>query len=245
MPSVAVFGATSAIAEAVARRFVSADTHFFLVARNPEHLHSIATDLRVRGAKVETGIADLADLAALPEQVAAAKRALGRIDFALIAHGTLPDQRACEADVALASRQITINFISQATLLGLLGNVLAEQRGGTVAVVGSVAGDRGRQSNYVYGSAKAAIATFTAGLRHRLAPLGAHAVLIKPGFVDTPMTDGLKKGGPLWATPDRVAADIVAAMRSGRAVCYTPWFWSPIMRIIRAVPDRIFNRTQL
>jgi short-subunit dehydrogenase len=117
--------------------------------------------------------------------------------------------------------------------------------GGTIAVITSVAGVRGRASNFVYGSAKALVSTLLAGLRHRLAATGVRVIDIRPGFVDTPMTAGFRKGGPLWATPDRVARDIVAAVERGAGVVYTPWFWRWIMLVIRHVPESIFVRTKL
>jgi short-subunit dehydrogenase len=121
----------------------------------------------------------------------------------------------------------------------------AQPRRGAIGVIGSVAGDRGRQSNYVYGSAKGGLGIFVQGLRHRLWSIGINVVLIKPGFVDTPMTAAFPKGGPLWASPERVARDIHAALRSGRATLYTPWFWGWVMAIIRNVPDAIFRKTKL
>jgi short-subunit dehydrogenase len=129
-------------------------------------------------------------------------------------------------------------------LCTLLANQFEDQGHGVIAVISSVAGDRGRQSNYVYGAAKAAVTAFTSGLRQRLYPKGVRVVTIKPGFVSTPMTAAFKKGA-LWATPDKVAADIVRAMAGGTAVIYTPWFWRPIMWIIRCVPETIFRRLKL
>ena len=125
-----------------------------------------------------------------------------------------------------------------------LANRFEAQGRGVIAVISSVAGDRGRQSNYVYGTAKAAVTAFTSGLRQRLYPKGVRVVTIKPGFVSTPMTTAFKKGA-LWATPASVAADIVRAMDHGTAVIYTPWFWRPIMWIIRSVPETVFRRLKL
>lgn len=142
-------------------------------------------------------------------------------------------------------REININFLSAASLLTHVANVMEPQRKGSIGVIGSVAGDRGRQSNYVYGSAKAGLAAFTQGLRHRMTRHGVNVTLVKPGFVDTPMTADLAKGGPLWARPEKVAKDIKSAMERGDAVLYTPWFWRWIMLIIRSVPDAIFRRTRL
>jgi len=129
-------------------------------------------------------------------------------------------------------------------LLTLLANRFEAQRHGTLAVIGSVAGDRGRQSNYVYGTAKGALAIFLQGLRNRLHPAGVRVLTVKPGFVDTPMTASFKKG-PLWAAPEAVAAAIVAAVERGRDVIYTPWFWWGIMTLIKLVPERVFKKLKL
>ncbi|MCA0199726.1 MAG: SDR family oxidoreductase [Proteobacteria bacterium] len=244
--NVVIFGATSAIAQAVARLYAKKGARFFLVARNEERLATIAADLRARGAAhVETAGADLGDLSLHANLVARAQSALGTLDRVLIAHGTLTHQRAAETSAEMMVREIGINFLSAASLLTHIANVMELQRAGSIAVIGSVAGDRGRQSNYVYGSAKAGLGAFVQGLRHRMSRHGVNVTLVKPGFVDTPMTAGLAKGGPLWATPAKVAADIKAAMEGAAAILYTPWFWRWIMLIIRSVPDAIFRRTRL
>jgi short-subunit dehydrogenase len=246
MTRLAIFGATSAVAQAVARRFAEQGAQLFLVGRSLERLEAIAADLRVRGSTavsvVASDLADLSQHAALVEQ---AHCALGGIDAALIAHGTLPDQRACESDTALALHHIGINYLSPVSLLTELAKQMSAQQSGVLAVIGSVAGDRGRQSNYVYGSAKGGLAVFVEGLRHRLTPTGVRVILVKPGFIDTPMTAAIEKKGPLWATTDAVARDIVEAMQRSNATIYTPWFWRGIMAIIRNIPDAIFCKSQL
>ncbi|MGE3332605.1 MAG: SDR family oxidoreductase [Rhodospirillaceae bacterium] len=244
--NVVIFGATSAIAQAVARLYAKKGARFFLVARNAERLATVAADLRARGGvHVDTADADLADLSLHANLVARAQSALGTLDRVLIAHGTLTSQRAAEASPETMAQEISINFLSAASLLTHIANVMELQRAGSIAVIGSVAGDRGRQSNYVYGSAKAGLGVFVQGLRHRMRRHGVNVTLVKPGFVDTPMTAGLAKGGPLWATPAKVGADIKAAMEGGASMLYTPWFWRWIMLIIRSVPDAIFQRTRL
>ena len=246
MKRVLIFGATSAIAEATARLFAAEGARLFLVGRNPDKLEAVRRDLQARGAEgVETAVADLADPALHKDLVERAWASLGGVDAALIAHGTLSDQKACEADASLALSEIAGNFLSPASILTHLANRMEVQHRGAIAVIGSVAGDRGRQSNYVYGSAKGGLRVFVQGLRHRMGPKGVAVTLVEPGFVDTPMTAGLPKGGPLWATPDRVARDIHKALNTGTAVLYTPWFWRWIMLIIRHVPDAIFQRTRL
>jgi decaprenylphospho-beta-D-erythro-pentofuranosid-2-ulose 2-reductase len=247
MTGIAIFGATSAIAAATARLYAAEGARFFLVGRDPAKLARVADDLKARGAaSVEAVQADLNDVDNHRALAEAAQKALGgRIDAALLAQGTLPDQAACENDGAEARAALLSNFVGPASLLTELACLMEAQNRGAIAVIGSVAGDRGRMSNYVYGSAKGGLGVFVHGLRHRLAGADVSVTLVKPGFVDTPMTAGFKKGGPLWATPERVAADIRRALEKGPATLYTPWFWRWIMRIICAVPDAIFLRTKL
>ena len=168
----------------------------------------------------------------------------GDLDVVLIAYGTLSNQVACEADAALTLRELNTNFLSVASLLTELANRLKHQGHGTLAVISSVAGDRGRPSNYVYGSAKGALSLFLQGLRGRLFHVGVHVLTIKPGFVDTPMTADVKKN-PLFASPQRVGADIVRACDQGRNVLYTPFFWRFVMTVIRLIPEPLFKRLKL
>jgi len=240
-----IVGATSAIAEATAREFAKKGDALYLVGRSQERLQAIADDLRVRGASlVSVCRIDLREISAYEGMLDGASEALGGLDGALIAHGTLSDQRACELSVETLLDEFQVNAISVMAMCTLLGNRFAAQKRGVIAVISSVAGDRGRRSNYAYGSAKAAVTAFTSGLRQRLNPLGVSVVTIKPGFVDTPMTAAFKKG-ILWAKPGAVAKDIVAAMIAGTPVIYTPGFWRPIMWIIRSIPEFVFRRLSL
>ncbi|MGZ5046518.1 MAG: SDR family oxidoreductase [Usitatibacter sp.] len=242
---VVVFGATSAIAQAVARRLAARGARLHLVGRDAAKLEAVRADLAARGSPSAT--ASVADLDLLDRHHALldeAESALGSIDAALIAQGTLPDQRACEADFALAARALHTNFTSPASLASELANRFEARGAGTIVAISSVAGDRGRASNYVYGTAKAALSTFLEGLHARLHAKGVRVVTVKPGFVDTPMTAGFTKGA-LWATPDQVAAGIVKAMDRGTREAYLPWFWGPIMFVIRHLPARIFLRLKI
>ncbi|MDI3341787.1 MAG: SDR family oxidoreductase [Sphaerobacter sp.] len=244
-PTVLIIGATSAIATATARCYAADRARFFLVARSPERLAAIRDDLLVRGAtQVDTYALDLTDLDGHAAMLAAAKAALGRIDATLVAYGTLGNQQQSEASVEATLREWHTNATSTIALLTLLANELERQRGGTLAVISSVAGDRGRRSNYVYGAAKGALSIFLQGLRARLRKAGVRVVTIKPGMVDTPMTAHLRKG-PLFASPERVGRDIYAAMRRGRAVVYTPGYWRLVMFVLRAIPEPIFIRLPL
>jgi decaprenylphospho-beta-D-erythro-pentofuranosid-2-ulose 2-reductase len=245
-PSIAIFGATSGIASAVARRYAEAGATLVLVGRDAPALEAMAADLGVRGAaRVVVLAADLGDRTALRGIAAAAWDAAAGLDVALIAHGSLPDQAAAQADAAEAAQALDLNLVSPSLLAGELANRFEAQRAGTLAVITSVAGDRGRASNYVYGAAKGGLQLFLEGLRHRLFRAGVAVVDIRPGFVATRMTAHLPQSGPLWAMPEQVAADIVAAIARGRAVVYTPWFWTLILLIVRALPRPLFHRTKL
>jgi decaprenylphospho-beta-D-erythro-pentofuranosid-2-ulose 2-reductase len=245
MRRVLILGATSAIAVAVARRFAADGDRIALVARNRERLQALADDLRARGAaQVETEIADLTEHVRHRALIEQAHRALGGLDTALIAHGSLPDQAACARDFERTRAEFETNALSTLSLMSELAGRFEENGSGTLAVIGSVAGDRGRQSNYVYGAAKGTVALFAQGLRNRLHGRGVRVITIKPGFVDTPMTAAFDKGA-LWAQPDRVGADIHRAIERGRDVVYTPWFWRWIMLVIRLIPEAVFKRLKL
>lgn len=246
MKRVLIIGATSAIATACARLWAANGAEFFLVARNAEKLAQTAADLTGRGAKtVSVYQMDATDTAAHPVMLERCMSALGQIDIALIAHGTLPDQKACEQNVEVALAEFANNGTSVIALLTLLANQFETQRCGSLAVISSVAGDRGRPSNYLYGTAKAAVSTFCEGLRARLFKVGVHLVTIKPGFVDTPMTKGLPLPGPLVARPEQVAERIVKGIENKANTLYTPGFWALIMFIIRCVPQFVFKRLNL
>lgn len=245
MQKVLIIGATSAIAEATARGFASRGDSLYLLARNGERLHSLASDLRVHGAAVVHHAVFEANALDLHAQLLTqAIEALGGLDAVLIAHGTLSDQHACEQSVELTLHELQTNALSVIALLTRLANYFETQGHGSIAVIGSVAGDRGRQSNYVYGTAKGALALFLQGLRNRLQKRGVQVLTIKPGFVDTPMTAAFPKGA-LWATPNQVAGDILKAIDKRQNTLYTPGFWSLIMLIIRSIPETIFKRLSL
>ena len=237
-----VIGATSAIAEAVARRFATRGHALFLAGRNADRLKAVADDLRVRGARaVHTGILDVDEIGAHQSFIDEAARTLGALDLVLIAHGTLPNQTECQTSPAKTLEAVGTNFLSTISLLTILVDKLERQGFGSIAVITSVAGDRGRASNYVYGAAKAGVSTFLAGVRHRLHERGIRVIDVRPGFVDTPMTAAFAKGA-LWASATRVAYDIERAIDRGTAVIYTPWFWRWIMLVIRLLPYRFFHR---
>jgi hypothetical protein len=245
MQRILIIGATSAIAQAVARLFAEKGNRIFLAGRNPDKISILANDLSLRGAmQVEKGLFEATDFDSHPRLIEESINSLGGLDTVLIAFGTLPDQKKCEGSVEETLREISVNELSILSLLTLLANRFEKQKSGTIAVLSSVAGDRGRKSNYVYGSAKSAVTTFLQGLRNRLSSSGIHIMTIKPGFVDTPMTASFKKG-LLWATPESVAKTIIKGIEKKKDVLYTPFFWRAIMIIIRSFPERLFKKMNL
>lgn len=228
---VVIIGATSAIAQEFAKLYPGHE--LLLVARDAAKLDAVAKNLVVFRIEPQTLVADLADRS----HDEAIVKAAGSPDIVLIAHGSLPDQRNVERDIDTQCAEFDLNATSVIALSAHFANVLEQQRRGTLAVIGSVAGDRGRRSNYIYGAAKAAVHAFCEGLRGRLAEAGAHVVLIKPGWVDTPMTAGMKKN-PLFASPQRVAKDIVRAIESHRGIAYTPGYWRWIALVVKMLPAR-------
>jgi decaprenylphospho-beta-D-erythro-pentofuranosid-2-ulose 2-reductase len=244
--NIIIIGATSGIAEAVARRYAEQGAGLFLVARDKDKLKALSTDLSARGAKnVQTFMMDATDSERIPDMLDAAWKAFVTFDVALVAHGTLPDQQHTEVDIPYAITEFRTNAESVITcLLGLAGR-FELQGNGVIAVIGSVAGDRGRASNYLYGAAKAAIDTFASGLRVRLFKHGVHVLTIKPGFVDTPMTRALSLPSVLVVSPEKVAKDIIIAVTKNKNVIYTPWFWRYIMLAIIHLPAFVFKKLKL
>ncbi|WP_122562438.1 SDR family oxidoreductase [Pseudomonas viridiflava] len=246
MKRILIIGATSAIAHACARLWAAQGCDFFLVARSADRLQVTAADLEGRGARTVTlHEMDATHFAEHPRMLADCLQVLGQIDVVLIAHGTLPDQRACEQDVGLALQEFITNSASVIALLTLLAKHFELQRCGTLAVISSVAGERGRPSNYLYGAAKAALSTFCDGLQARLFKVGVHVLTIKPGFVDTPMTQGLSLPAALLAQPEQVAERIVNGIARQSTSLYAPGFWALIMLVIRSIPQPLFKRLNL
>jgi decaprenylphospho-beta-D-erythro-pentofuranosid-2-ulose 2-reductase len=242
MKRILIVGATSGIAVACARIWAAEGATLTLVARDTGKLEQAAADLRARGTgQLATFVMDATDLAAH----AAMLNAAGAIDIALIAYGTLPDQARCERDATAAAEAVATNATSVIALATAIIARMERQGAGTLAVISSVAGDRGRASNYVYGAAKAAVSAFADGARARLSTSGVHVVTIKPGFVDTAMTRDLALPRALVATPDQAAHRIVRGIARRASVLYVPWWWRWIMLIIRHVPEAVFVRLRL
>lgn len=245
MRRILICGATSAIARETARFFARDGDDLFLVGRNEEKLRAVARDLEMRGAgKAECYTADLNDFDLHEPLIRKAVESLGGLDTVLIAHGSLSDQKNCEADRRLAEREFRTNFFSVVSLLAPIANLFEAQCGGTIAVISSVAGDRARRSNYVYGTAKGALSLFLQGLRNRLHGKGIHVLTVKPGFVDTPMTAHLRKNA-LFARPEDIARGIYRAIAGKKDVVYLPGYWRFIMAVIRHIPETCFKRLDL
>jgi decaprenylphospho-beta-D-erythro-pentofuranosid-2-ulose 2-reductase len=245
MKRILIIGATSAIAEHCARIWAARGDELYLVARNEAHVQTVASDLRVRGASsVTINCVDLNEMDRHVELLDAAENEMGGVDVVLIAHGTLSNQASCELSVEETLAEIQTNALSTISLLTLIANSFEAKKDGTICVISSVAGDRGRASNYIYGSAKAIVTAFTSGLRQRLHKSNVAVVTIKPGFVDTPMIAEFKKG-VLWANPSAVAAKIVSSIDKKKTEVYVPMFWALIMFIIKGLPNPIFKKFRM
>lgn len=238
-----ILGATSAIAEAYARRRAADGCAIVLAGRHETRLAAIAADLLACGASsTDIFVVDLAAMDRIEISARDLRRRLGEPDEIVLSYGTLGVQDKAELDLSAARDIIDTNFTSAALWVLALLKDRALGAPLTLVGIGSVAGDRGRASNFIYGSAKGAFDRFFQGLSHKYAGTAVRIILVKPGFVDTPMTAGMAKSGVLWATPDRVASDIHRAIIKGRRVVYTPWFWWPIMMVIRHLPWFVFRR---
>jgi decaprenylphospho-beta-D-erythro-pentofuranosid-2-ulose 2-reductase len=243
MQKVVVLGATSGIALEVQRQLAQRGCELLLVARSPQRLVELQADLMIRGAKqVLTCSANLF----LVQQHAAVfefvRHTFPDYDTVLLAYGSMHDQKDSETSVDILMEELQVNFVSATAILTLFAADLERRRTGCIAAITSVAGDRGRRSNYVYGSAKGALSLFLQGLRSRLHPAGVRVITIKPGPVQTPMTDHLPNAGR-FAEPQMVARDIVGALeRRSPDVLYTPKIWRYVMGAVQKIPEGIFKR---
>ncbi len=240
-----IFGATSAIAEQVARMLAAQGARLLLVGRDPATLAAICDDLRPRGAALAESIAaDLDEIARHASLLRAARDRLGAVDLVLVAHGVLADSDACERDPALLERVLRTNFLGTAALCQAAAADLGAHGGGVLVAISSVAGDRGRASNYAYGATKAGLSVFLEGLRSRFHGRGVRVVTVKPGRVDSPMTAHLPHTR-VSVPPEVVARAVLRAADGRRAVVYTPWFWRPVMFVVRHLPEAIMRRVRV
>ena len=245
-PWVLIVGASSAIGRAIARRWAMSGANVILAGRDVDDINRTAADVRIRsGQIVEVAPFDATAFATHEAFWAdCLRRAGGKIDGVILLHGLLPDQSIAQDDLEVARQVLDVNFTSAVSLLTLAGADFAGRKQGFLCVFSSVAGDRGRQSNYVYGAAKAGLTAYLQGLRNRMHHLHVTVTTVKPGFVDTGMTWGLP-GLFLVASPDKVAEDVFRAVQKKKSVIYTPFFWRYIMLIIKSVPESIFKRMKM
>ena len=245
MSNILILGATSTIAKHTIRLFAADEHSLYLVARNEDKLASMKQDMLVRGAKdVNYESLDLSDDKQHIDLMSRVTETMGSIDTVLIAYGTLSDQNVSIESYANTLKELQINCLSVISLLTILANQMEQQGSGSIAVISSPSGDRGRQSNYIYGTAKGALTIFLQGLRNRLSKSNVHVLTIKPGFVDTPMTKDFKKGF-LWANPEVISKGIYNAIKKKREVVYLPFFWRYIMIIIKSIPEKLFKYLSL
>lgn len=240
-----IFGASSAIAQETAKFFCEDKCNFFLVAQDLNKLNIIQKDLMTRGAgSVYIKECDALDYSKHSTIFYEAIKELGEIDTILIAHGTLPENEQIRNKNIEVIKQFEINCNSVISLCSVASEYFEKYQKGTIAVISSVAGERGRQSNFIYGAAKGAVSIYLQGLRNRLFEMGIKVITIKPGMVDTPMTKDFKKGF-LFSSPKKVGKDIYLGIKKGRDIIYTPSYWKYIMFIIKSIPESIFKKLKL
>lgn len=245
MKNILIIGSTSAIAESFAKIQAQQGHSIFLIGRDLERLQKQSEDLKIRGAKyVASTTFNAENVSNYTQIINDSFSRLKTFDTVLIAHGTLPNQEHCEQDLTAQLKEIHINAISTVALLSIISAKMEQQGFGTIAAITSVAGDRGRQSNYIYGSCKKMISTYLQGLRNRLCRSNINVIDIKPGFVDTPMTREFEKSA-LWSTPPHIAKIIDRSINKNKHTIYAPSFWRYIMWVIKCIPERVFIRLTL
>jgi short-subunit dehydrogenase len=245
--SILIVGPTSDIGRAVAHELAARGYSLILAARDCDELGRVAADLRLHHGtiEVEEEVFEALDVASHARLVDVCWERCN-LQGIVACHGYMCDQVLADVEPEQAQRTLDVNLKSYVSLLTPVARRLRARGSGFICAVSSVAGDRGRQSNYTYGASKAGLNVYLQGLRNRLAPYGVAVITVKPGFVDTAMTWGvLKPGSPIVASPERVARDVVRAIERGRDVVYTPWFWRWIMLVIRSIPERVFKRLTL
>jgi decaprenylphospho-beta-D-erythro-pentofuranosid-2-ulose 2-reductase len=247
MKKIVIIGGTSAMAQHCARRWVqAAAVHLVLAVRNAAKAQSVAADLKVRSPGSTIDIIEIEFLD--PQRIAAFAEQVSRSsvpDIVLIAHGSLPDQSTCQADLSECREALEVNGVSPILFAEAFAGQMQQAGRGTLALIGSVAGDRGRKSNYTYGAAKGMVTRYVQGLQHRLAATNVKIVLIKPGPTETPMTANLSNQGVAMAAVEEVAESIVTGIEAGKLVIYAPAKWGLIMMIIRHLPRFVFNKMNI
>lgn len=246
MKNILILGANSGMAKALIRRLAGPDTRLILASRNLAELRRTAADAAVRGQGPQPLVIgfDALRLETHSRFVQDLMRRVRTLDEVYVFFGALHPQAEAQKDFQLAQEMLTANYVGAVSVLERLAPHLERRKQGLIVGVSSVAGDRGRQSNYFYGSAKAGFSTYLQGLRNRLAKSGVRVLTVKPGFVDTPMTRHLKKG-LLFASPETIARGLIKAVRQKRNVVYLPGYWRWIMLVVRSVPEFIFKKMKL
>ena len=240
-----ILGATSAMARGTAAAFAARGDTLFLAGRDTEELQRLSADLSVRyQVPAHHAVFDIADIDSHAGFVKQIAKTLGGIDGVVLAAGFMTDQTNAASDFSLVERMVRVNYLGAMSVLDHCAAQLVASGHGFIVGISSVAGDRGRQSNYYYGSSKAGLSAYLSGLRNRLAGHGIQVLTVKPGFVDTAMTYGME-GLFLVASPEDVGRGIVHAVEKQRNTVYLPWFWRYIMLIIRHIPEFVFKRLKL
>jgi decaprenylphospho-beta-D-erythro-pentofuranosid-2-ulose 2-reductase len=243
MPNVLILGAGSDMAVAIARKFAADGFGVQLAARSADRLKPLQSDLAIRynsacslhefdAERPDTHDAFLNTLPSLP-------------DVSISVFGFLGDQQKAESDWEECHRILQVNFVGAVSILNRIAEKYIAGGHGTIVGISSVAGERGRKSNYLYGSAKAGFTAYLSGLRNRLFSKGIHVLTVQPGFVYTKMTEHLTLPAPLTATPEQVAAAIATAVRKKKNIIYVKWFWRWIMLVIRCIPEPVFKKMNL
>jgi len=245
LSKILVLGATSTIAEETVRQLAAKKKDMILTARKVDDLEALKNDLEIRySVNITVKAFDALDFNE-HETFFSEVTQDDDLEGILLMYGAMEDQKEAEQSFELSKNMIDVNYTSAISILNIAANYFEQKKSGFIAAVSSVAGDRGRQSNYIYGSTKAGLSVYMGGLRNRLHKSNVHVLTIKPGMVDTKMTYGVVDDGPLLASPVKVAKDIANALVKRKEVLYTPWFWLVIMLIIKLVPEKIFKRTDI
>ncbi|MCB9094329.1 MAG: SDR family NAD(P)-dependent oxidoreductase [Halobacteriovoraceae bacterium] len=245
MKKILVFGATSAIAQAIIRKYAEKHCEFLLFGRNIEKLEILSGDLKVRGAKsVHHLIVDFSNSQSVSQSLHNALTLWNEWDMVLVCHGSLPDQEKMQNNFQELQNEYEVNLMSVLQILTVASNRLEKQNSGHIAVITSVAGERGKKSNYAYGAAKGALIIFLQGLRQRLQNHNITVTDLRPGFTDSPMTAHLKKG-LLFSSSQKVGELAYKALEKKKDVVYLPSFWWLIMRIFCSIPEKIFKKLKL
>lgn len=246
MRTLLILGATSTIAQATVRKLAAKNMKLVLTGRNTEELEALKSDLEIRHqAQVILKTFDALDFDRHQAFFSEVIEETEGIDGLLLMYGAMDDQKEAEQSFEMTKNMIDVNYTSAVSILNIAANYFEQKKSGLICAVSSVAGDRGRKSNYIYGSTKAGLNAYMQGMRNRLHDAGVKVMTIKPGMVDTKMTYGTVEPSPLLASPEKVAADIAGGISKRREVLYTPGFWRLIMMVIRAIPEKIFKRMNL